>query len=184
VGRESLGKADINLQDSMGRDLLNEEIVRQLGTSYMSDLGRDPWGNLYRIYPGPWLASNGAIPFRTYLAPVSGDTLPGDDATASTGDALSLGSVSPSGFTLTDPITGDEIFLAGVPANTKADVYIWSFGENLISGQARFYHPNVQAYDPSDNVNNYEGGQEPEFMAGGDDINNWDQNATYMQFYN
>ena len=182
VGREALVTA--NPQDSNLNFLLREDVVRQLGTSYMSDLGEDPWGNLYNIYPGPWSISNGEIPFRTYLPPADLELLPGDDATAVSGDDLSLGGTSNSTYVIVDPATGEEVDLIGVPANTKKDVYIWSNGENLISGQVRFYHPDVQAYNPADDINNYEGGQEPEFMGGGDDINNWDNLGSFMQFYN
>jgi len=181
VGRGALSTANPSVG---GNYLLNEEVVRNLGISYMTDLGLDPWGNLYQIYPGPWSTSNGLIPFRTYLPPASGQALPGDSLAAIQGDALSLGLDSPGGFNLIDPATGDPIRLAGIPANRGADVFIWSKGANLISGQARFFHPNVQAYDPANTINNYEGNQEPEFMGGGDDINNWDRNQTFMQFYN
>lgn len=183
VGRGALSSLE-NETASNGSMLLREDVVRELGTSYMTDLGKDPWGNLYNFYPGPWSSTNGPIPFRTYLPPADGERLPGDRVESINGDVLSLGSLSTSTFPLTDPATDLDIPLVGVPASTGTDTFIWSNGENLISGQARFYHPNVKVYLATDNIANYEGNQEPEFMGGGDDINNWDRNGTFMQFYN
>lgn len=166
-------------------DLLKADVVKQLGTTYMNDLGKDPWDGLYQMYPGPWSVNNGPIPFRRYLP--ADEQLPGDPPEVVIGDALSIGSATPgasSPLILTDPATGDDIELAGVPAPRGKQIYIWSKGGNLVSGQALFLHPNLGSYDPDAGASNYPAGQEPELMGGGDDINNWDTDATYMQFYN
>lgn len=170
--------------DGVTDPLFNAEVVRNLGTSYMSELSRDPWGNLYQIYPGPWRASDGPIPFRTYLPPDTSDLLPGDTLASAAEDVLSLGEndagdINISG--LVDPETNEPLMLIGAPALREQNVFIWSNGENLISGQAKF---NSAGYLYADGVNNYEQGQEPELMGGGDDINNWDRDQTYMRFYN
>jgi prepilin-type N-terminal cleavage/methylation domain-containing protein len=171
--------------DGITDPLYNAEVVRNLGTSYMTELARDPWGNLYNIYPGPWRASDGPVPFRTYLPPDTNDLLPGDTVASARDDELSLGVNTngddnfPAG--LVDPETNEPLPLIGAPAPRETDVFIWSDGVNLISGQAKF---NSAGYLYADGINNYEGGQEPELMGGGDDINNWDRERTYMRFYN
>ena len=170
----------------------NADVVRTLGTGYFSELGFDPWGELYRIYPGTWPTTNGPNVFRIYLAPLVGaKRLPGDpDLTA--GDDLSLGFDSPEGVVITDIETGDEVPLIGIPANNQTEVYVWSYGANLRTGQAIFKPPlagYVPTTDPSQYAAspgspNYDANQEPELKGGGDDINNWDKNQTFMRFYN
>ena len=161
-----------------------QDVVRTLGTSYMTDLGFDPWGiNLYQMYPGPWPARNGPIVFRVYLPQVAGGpVVPGDPPLNAPDDELVL--VDGAGtVTLIDPDTGDPIEKIGVPANKQKSIYIWSYGANLESGQARFLGSNLQPYPASD-IANYDSKQEPELMGGGDDINNWDKNQTFARFYN
>ncbi len=168
----------------------NAEVVRNLGTSYMSELSFDPWGNLYNIYPGPWRASDGPVPFRTYAPPETTDqVLPGDSFLSASEDVFTLGVTSlgdnfPSG--LVDPETNVALPSIGAPAPREASVFIWSNGENLISGQARYdgVTYNGAGYDFMTGTGHYDGGQEPELMGGGDDINNWDSGQTFMKFYN
>jgi len=169
------------------------DVVRTLGTSYFTELGFDPWGELYQIVAGPWRATNGPNVFRVYLPPANpAKTVPGEPTDAADGDALSLGKDSDSKLVILDVETGEELFLTGLPAPTQMDTYIWSKGANLVSGQAE-YRPPAAGYVPGgateyDSVtprtNCYPGGQEPELMGGGDDINNWDKNQTFMRFYN
>jgi prepilin-type N-terminal cleavage/methylation domain-containing protein len=173
-----------------GRDVLNldlvtnpyatyyrQDVIRNLGTDYLPELGRDPWGNEYRFYPGQWPASNGTIPFRNYLPP-TGDVLPGEASTALE-DELSLGTNAAlvQNVALLD---APDLDIIGAPAGTRMDVYIWSIGENLTSGQALF---NGAGYLFVDGVLNYVE-QEPELMGGGDDINNWDKEQSFMRLYN
>ncbi len=168
----------------------NADVVRNLGTSYMSELSFDPWGNLYNIYPGPWRASDGPVPFRIYSPPEdAAEVLPGDTVLGASEDVFTLGVTSlgdnfPSG--LIDPETSVTLPSIGAPAPRETDVFIWSNGENLISGQARYdgdlYHDT--GYDFMTGTGHYDQGQEPELMGGGDDINNWDRGQTFMKFYN
>lgn len=171
-----------------------EDVIRNLGTAYFADLGFDPWGELYNIFPGPWRVSSGPNVFRIYLpASSASKVVPGESRTVLTGDDLSLGSASRSTYVLTDQDSGDDIKLAGVPAPSQIDTFIWSRGANLVSGQAVFRQP-VAGYDPSTPgtsqygsvtpiTNAYPAGQEPELMGGGDDINNWDKTQSFMRFY-
>lgn len=170
--------------DGITDPLYNAEVVRNLGTSYMSELAFDPWGNLYQIYPGPWRASDGPVPFRTYLPPDTTNLLPGDSLASAAEDVLSLGENDAGDINvagLVDGETSEPLRLIGAPASRETQVFIWSNGENLISGQAKF---NSAGYLFADGVNNYELGQEPDLMGGGDDINNWDREQTFMRFYN
>ncbi len=185
-GRAAADPQNTGISDT----LFKLDVIRNLGTSYMTDLSFDPWGKLYQFYPGPWSTSrNGPVPFRVYLPPeVGAATLPGDDTSAVDGDILSLlgNVVNPAevnAITLFDPETGADLDRIGIPADDRKDLFIWSFGENGVSGQAlfRFYDPGYT----DNSITNYDSGQEPELMGGGDDICNWDKkNQTYMRFYN
>ena len=172
----------------------NVDVVRNLGTSYFAELEFDPWGELYNFFPGPWRVTNGPNVFRVYLPVASGKKVPGESTAALDGDDLSLGSDTNSRFVITDVETGEDVPRCSIPASSQVNTYIWSSGANLVSGQAKFLPP-VVGYDPAvagtsqyggitPITNAYPGGQEPELMGGGDDINNWDNNQTYMRFYN
>lgn len=159
-------------------NLLRRQAVRVLGLDYMPDLGTDPWGQLYNIFPGPWNRRDGVIPFRTYL-PRPGGRLPGDDSAVAS-DELTL----IHGLNGVDFVEDDLVNLApedgiGYPAGRRKVLYIWSKGANTISGQALFTPGNY-----TNSLTDYVQGQEPELMGGGDDINNWDNDQTFMRFYN
>lgn len=181
--------------DGTGTAILDyqEDVVRNLGTSYFAELGFDPWGELYQIFPGPWRVTNGPNVFRIYLPATSAaKVVPGESTAVLNGDDLSLGSGSISGFVLTDVDSGEDIELVGIPAPTQVETYIWSKGANLVSGQAEFIAPplgyvpgGVTQYAGITPITSaYPGGQEPELVGGGDDVNNWDRNQTFMRFYN
>lgn len=152
-------------------DILNPDVVRTLGLDYMSELGNDPWGKQYKIFPGPWGRRDGPIVFRTYLGRPGGG-LPGDEADPK--DALTLSDA-------TVAFVEDDLDFIGFPADERKIGYVWSVGANGISGQGRyFWNEGGYTNSPSD----YFQGQEPEFMGGGDDINNWDKLQSFMRFYN
>ena len=158
------------------RSVLNEGVVKRLGTSYI-EVTFDPWGNLYNIYPGPWPATNGPIPFRKYRSETSasaGQALPGK------GD-----SPDPLTFIAFDPVseTSSEI---SFPAARDKVAFIWSAGENSVSGQA-IYSP--QGYGPVD-VNADKSiyydtatNGDVSLVGGGDDVNNWDNGSSWSPFY-
>lgn len=144
---------------------LRPEVVRKLGTNYI-EVDKDPWGKLYQIYAGPWRAplrpgeldddagwSNARPPFRTRI--VDSD-IPGGPAP------------TPSHRVI-------EGIGIGYYGPRDLPIYVWSTGQNLISGQAMYqsnsagdiYHPDL----------------EPEQQNGGDDINNWDSGQTWDEFY-
>ncbi len=173
--------------------ILNADVIQRLGASYLPDIGFDPWGeNLYQVFPGPWALTlpafeansvsqlsgpelslgrspNGQvtypIPFRTYIVTQSErDQLPGNRQASMQPDIYTL--------SIYDPVLGSDISV-GYPASREKDVYIWSYGANLISGQANYKAETDQEYRA----------QEEEYWGGGDDINNWDNNRTWMRFY-
>jgi hypothetical protein len=158
-GRQSVDPVIFN--DYPG--VFDPAVVKLLANSYYPELAFDPWGELYRIFPGPWPEDMGPVIFRTYL--------PRQEVAPEPNNLLMSG---------IDIETGEPLTF-GVPAPSNQDVYIWSFGANLVSGQP-IYDPSHAYAPPAEQ--HYEGGQEPELMGGGDDINNWDRDQTFMRFYN
>jgi prepilin-type N-terminal cleavage/methylation domain-containing protein len=146
---------------------LNQEVRRRLGTTYM-DLGKDPWGQLYYIYPGPygvafgcdasnpcWVDVEGTglltrIPFRIHFV-----------------DTSVPGSAPNDGAGATDS-EGDRV---GLPASRSLSVYVFSSGMNQV--------PN-QGCSPGYNDSSFG----DDFVGGGDDINNWDTDQSWAKFYN
>ncbi len=157
-------------------EVLNNNVIRKLGTSYLEDLGVDPWGNMYQIFPGPWRTkrdNSNPVPFRTYMNLENSD-LPG-----------SKGAGRPDGYELdaVDPETG-EAMTVGFPASRTKSFFIYSMGQNMVSGQM-VYDPAGYETDGEYGVyENYDLNQDEAFVGGGDDINNWDKGASWMRFYN
>jgi prepilin-type N-terminal cleavage/methylation domain-containing protein len=165
------------LRDPQVGTLFDEAALQKLGAAYL-DLNFDPWGSLYQIWPGPWSSAAGPTVFRTYQPPQAsgGEALPGETLS---GDALTLENVR-------DPET-EETMNIGFPAPRNVTAYIYSIGENKVTGQAKYVWTidndgNGSITDPHARTNYRP--QEPEFMGGGDDVNNWDKDRTWMRFYN
>jgi hypothetical protein len=137
---------------------LKPEVRERLGSSYL-ELGKDPWGNLYQVHPGPWTrTSSDPIPFRSYRGG-TGDLEGGvwtpylyDAAAKSQRDAETPGNPDPDNR-------------PGFPAPLDHAVYIYSFGPNMLDDQ-----------DWGDAV-------EMGYEGGGDDINNWDPEVGWTFFY-
>ena len=165
-GRHALDPVIFNDYPSV----LKPALVKRLANSYYPELAFDPWGELYRIFPGPWPEDMGPVIFRIFLPTPPSRLSPGETASAT--DSLLM-----SGL---DIDTGEPLTF-GVPAPSNQDAYIWSFGANLVSGQP-VYDPS-HAYAPPAQQH-YDASQELELCGGGDDINNWDRNQTFMRFYN
>lgn len=167
--------------DGKNVGVLNADVVKRLGTSYLADLRTDPWGNMYQIYPGPWpsrktpVQGSAAIAnenmFRIYMAGETDKSLPG-----------SKGSGRPDSLTLTieDPEVTGQTDKIGFSAPKDMVAFIYSMGENAISGQAVYSNA---AYDTANPESNYPE-QEPQYMGGGDDINNWDSGRSWERLYN
>ncbi|HOE66994.1 MAG TPA: type II secretion system protein [Candidatus Hydrogenedentes bacterium] len=138
---------------------LRSEVVARLGDSYL-DLGKDPWDNRYFFYPGPW---KGPMAFRSHVRlPENAAGEPQvyvyDANRKAERDADVPGNPRADG-------------LPGFPAPRSMNVYIWSAGQNLENDQAI-----IEMYgDPN--------AHDPLYKGGGDDINNWDNNAGWSGFY-
>ncbi len=161
--------------------VLNDGVVKRLGTSYI-DIGFDPWGNLYNIYPGPWPATNGPVPFRKFKSEstvsATGVPLPGSGDKA---DGLTVQVVDPN---LGSSATAEEV---SFPAARDKVAFIWSNGENLVSGQV-IYDPSTvnETYDPDDpnKLRFYDvAGSGGDPFTIGDDVNNWDNASSWSPFY-
>ena len=176
------GRGVLTATDANYRALLDQNAIRKLGINYL-DIDFDPFGNLYNIYPGPWPAKNGPNVFRTYMVD-TGKTLPGSSGTRI--DELTLGANpgDPSGMTpdgsIIDTETNDPIVI-GFPAPRNPVAFIWSSGQNMVSGQAIY---SLQGYGNADKSVYYDQNQDLEFMGGGDDVNNWDNGRSWERFYN
>jgi hypothetical protein len=144
------------------------ERLRTLGYDYYhAGFDEDDWGNPYRIYPGPWPGSMGPVLFRAYTAPVSGPAVPGDS--------------TPTADPLTVTVAGEDPGPRGFPAPRYKEFYIWSLGANGVCDQPR-YDPTHQYEPPARQY--YRSDAPDEYLGGGDDINNWDHDQTFMRYYN
>ena len=188
-GRDSLRVEN----NSPARFVINNNTLSKLGTSYM-DLGNDPWGNAYNIFPGPWkVASDGGTRWPIIFRKFSIDT--------GTGTGLKR-TVKDDGFALRNPERAQNPDListtfssivedaatwpdkVGYPADTGKSMYIWSTGENLRSGQM-VYSAIYNGQDPTSWYTGFDGApQDGSDLGGGDDINNWDKDATWARFTN
>jgi len=171
-GREAKSPTTVSGQPGF---ILNADVIRTLGLDYLPDLAFDPWGELYNFCPGPWSRRLDPIVFRKYF-PRPGTGLPGDASDIP--DELTL--VDNDG---TVDLVEDDLIAIGFPAERRKTVYIWSKGANLTSGQARYLH-NSGGYGMTGSFSDYDQNQEPELMGGGDDINNWDKEQSFLRFYN
>lgn len=152
------------------------DVVKSLSDQYMN-IGFDPWGNLYQIYPSPWPLSNGLNVFRTF-AQANSSGLPGG------GDLLPdlLSSDNASSTVQADFLNEYSENVVGYPAPRKPNVaFIWSFGENMVSGQAMYQTGAVYNVRPAEEY--YDPSQDTIFRFGGDDINNWDSQTSWSRFY-
>lgn len=159
---------------------VDPEVRQKLGTFYM-DIGVDPWGTQYNFWIGP---IRGAVPLRSYrLAVTTYDPAalePGDpnflpeDAYVYTQVAYDFARGELPG----QPRPDDAIVQAafgtmfpgirayGYPAPDELPVYIWSSGPNAQNDANLLYQMNR---GDDDNA--------PDFLGGGDDPNNWDNES-------
>ena len=190
-GRTAIGASDL-LEDYLQRtgvsvtynfnSVLDPNVAKNIGTSYLPELGLDPWGELYQIYPGPWptgVRLAGQIPnstnpmlFRTFVKSDAESNLPG--ASGSNTDGLQF-TASVDGF--------DEDF--NFPAPRDKIAFVYSTGQNTISGQLIYSPGSYPQPGPGGaNLFGFFDPQEQEFLFGGDDINNWDPGQGWTRFYN
>jgi prepilin-type N-terminal cleavage/methylation domain-containing protein len=179
-GRAALSDSDTVMGIGYGA-VLDAGVVKRLGTSYLADIREDPWGkNLYQIYPGPWpsrkRAPDGTVLqnepiFRIYQVESTTSNLPGSKGGAKA-DNLTLTNVP-------DPENPGLENTIGFAAPRDVIAFVWSMGENMISGQAVYSNA---VYVKNEMGNYLE--QEENYMGGGDDINNWDSGRSWERLYN
>lgn len=171
---------------SIAPDFIDRDILSRLGTNYM-DIGLDPWQEVYRVWPGPWRFSrepHGAgeipggrwpIPFRVFS--VEGGGANTSYAVQRDGFVLGVeGTDLAEIYTIMDPETWPS--RVNYPAQANKSVFIWSYGQNNRSSQMLYQ----AVYDPTD-PNSWFYQEEEEDIAGGDDINNWDNGNSWERFY-
>ena len=167
---------------------ISSDIMSKLGTNYM-DIGLDPWGTVYRVWPGPWRYSRvGAslplpttpqttrwpIPFRIFTKE-SGGT--GGTSFAVQTDAFSIPKGTLQSLNVEDWETWPDTI--SLPADGNKNFYIWSYGANSRSSQMiyRAEYPQDSPWDwyPAD--------FESADLGGGDDVSNWDTGTSWQRFY-
>lgn len=135
-------------------------VQARLGDSYMDEIDLDPWGTPYQVFFGPWDMGLGTNVFRIYE----------DNSPEAIADAL----------TVTLPERDNVPAQVGFQPKEEKPFYIWSLGQNRQSDQAIFDPTGEYAAPASQH---YRPNASPEFMGGGDDINNWDRHRSYERFY-
>lgn len=176
LGRDTLSTG----ADSIAQLYVDRDVLAKLGTNYM-DIGLDPWGQIYRAWPGPWRFSTAGapagkrwpIPFRIFSIDMSNT------------DAASRFTVKPDGFEFSPqdamlyavPDAATWPSKVNSPAQPNKPAYLWSYGGNSRSSQMLYQA--VYSNDP----NEWFYSESEEDIAGGDDVNNWDNGSSWQRFY-
>ena len=200
LGRDSLSRDQKDLPEVVADDMIQHDILAKLGTQYM-DIGLDSWGQVYRMWPGPWRFSTVGItpqlkalgihrwpiPFRLFSVDMGVGE--GGSAFAVQRDKFILRG---QGGYLYDELEMDGVvMLEGVvedpgtwplqvslPASSSKPVYLWSYGDNARSSQMLYQ----AEYDINDPWTWFYTELEAD-IAGGDDVNNWDSGNSWQRFY-
>jgi len=162
------GKAvNLNLNAKL---VLRDDVRRKLGSAYM-DLGKDPWGNLYRFFIGPLRSAGNTIGtsdanYRNYRMPFRIFNVDSDIP----------GSLNPDKHTFDTTDEDGRAIRVGFPAPNNLPVYIWSTGADMLSAQV--------IYEGASGAGSYNPLVDDQaHMGGGDDINNWDNAQSWAGFY-
>ncbi|MBX7258570.1 MAG: prepilin-type N-terminal cleavage/methylation domain-containing protein [Candidatus Hydrogenedentes bacterium] len=161
--------------------VINDAVRSKLGTSYMTDLGKDPFGNLYQFFPGPW-RSAALNPFRVRqpTTDVPGGYEPGvqevsvNDGKHGTVTYTPVDETDPQGY--------------GWPAPRELPIYVFSYGANLVPNQPfadDAFIAGPGAIVATNGSGAYDGTLDlgDDYVGGGDDINNWDTENSWAPFY-
>lgn len=159
---------------------ISPDILSKLGTAYM-DIGLDPWGGSYKVFPGPWRFSREGlatgrwpIPFRSYTVETNSSS---GVSFAVLNDAYNLYQADVQAMGVEDWQTWPPIM--SYPADGNKPVYIWSYGANARSSQMMYR----AVYDLANKWDWWAPDFEPADLGGGDDINNWDKATSWQRFY-
>ncbi len=176
---------------------IDPSVRPNLGTSYM-DVGRDPWDNRFRIWPGPWnrdiqndygpprdeqsAENEGVYQFEPY--PADTRHVPTPFRSFREGEETAAGEWIPYQYTSTErnraerdtPGNPRADYRYGFPAPTDQQFYIYSTGADGESNQNyRLFRGHIEDI--------YEAPFDVERIGGGDDINNWDNNQGWSRWY-
>jgi prepilin-type N-terminal cleavage/methylation domain-containing protein len=164
------------------RGILDPEVRQKLGTFYM-DIGEDPWGERYNFWMGP---IRGPVVLRSYRLQATtyepGALEPGDpDFTAADAYVYGQAAYDDASDRLPGQPRPDDDYIQqsysgmfntsdvqgyGYPAPDELPVYIWSSGANLVNDGNLLFQFNLGVDDNA-----------PDFLGGGDDPNNWDNES-------
>ena len=166
----------IRSADQEHAELLRQELIPKLGRAYL-ELDVDPWGQAYRIWPGPWTGGRvgDPIPFRRF-AVESDDTIV---RVREDNFVINVFEGQPGDFRPEDYFYDPQEMPSkiGFPSDRDRIAYFWSFGGNLESSQM-LYAP--ASTDPRVSYGTDNG----EYWGGGDDITSWDSAHSWGRFYN
>lgn len=182
------GTAGLTINGQNVGAMIQQSALEKMGTQYM-DVPRDPWDQLYKLYPGPWRRNwnTGVIQLRCHRANPFVDIDRTDpDYTSPNAEVVINGKrMNSNAYIYTEqavwsgastyayeqeklpgnPKPDDEY---GYPAPKELPFYVWSTGKNMVDDQLWSTEQNFQDAG-------YEGG--------GDDINNWDNQQGWDTFY-
>jgi len=177
--------------EAIADEFIDQQVLSKLGTNYM-DIALDPWGGVYRVWPGPWRYSREGIdstsPPIVNGQPVMRWPIPFRIFTVETGstnfavqkDPFVLESTNPAATGFISAVATDAETWppnANYPADGNKSVFVWSLGENGRSSQMLYQA--VYADDPFQWFYTDSGAD----IAGGDDVNNWDNGTSWQRFY-
>lgn len=177
--------------EAIADEFIDQQVLSKIGTNYM-DIALDPWGGVYRVWPGPWRYSREGIttgneptvfgkkvmrwpiPFRIFSVETGANNF------AVKKDPFVFESTNGSATGFISAIADDAETWppnANYPADGNKSVFIWSLGENARSSQMLY-----QATYPDDPFEWFytDSGAD---IAGGDDVNNWDNGTSWQRFY-
>jgi len=163
--------------------IVDPDVLSKIGPNYM-DIALDPWGGVYRVWPGPWrysrenLGTSGVsrwpIPFRIFSVET------GSTSFAVQQDPFVLDRNGNGNGLISSVAVDWETWPTKVsyPADGNKSVYIWSYGQNSTSSQMLY----KSVYNPADPFDWFytNAGED---LAGGDDVNNWDNGTSWQRFY-
>ena len=167
--------------------VLKGELLKRLGTGYL-DIGADPWGEDYRVFPGPWPGSRSKNPivFRRFTVDTetSSRAVRRDECTITVGSGA-WGSAIDGEL---DDLVAEHPSIVSYPADRNKVAFVWSYGENLLNSQmiytaTPYDNPPYDINDETTLFNTFPN-QPAEYFGGGDDINNWDKGRSWERFYN
>jgi hypothetical protein len=143
------------------------------------EFDKDPWGNLYQVYAGPWRVPSGDGLTSAWLKKVPPFRVRELDRTIPGNGSRVIGTDVEPVLVDGDDTTEDITYTAP----TDLPIYIYSLGQDKQPGQS-LYGGSFGGYgifDPATNA--FEPLTDRLVIGGGDDIGNWDSEQSYDDLY-